>query len=146
MKEYNKICPECKKSFKAKRKDKIYCSTNCRVNAHRRDQEIVKKCKGCKQYFIYTRRSPHKHYCSDKCKNLKTKANRDKVTKKYYHKNKVRINKRIGQTYKGTETITKKLKDKDFDLLTHEQQEQYWKQEEYAVKAIIRDTFKKPKR
>ena len=67
------ICPVCKKEFKAKRKEQINCSVECKKKAQRRDIELT--CKTCGKKFIkpasyakwHDQRGGVNYFCSEKC-------------------------------------------------------------------------------
>ena len=72
-KEMIKICPVCKKEFKAKRKEQINCSAECKKKAQKRDVNLV--CKMCGKKFIkpisyikwHDQRGGTNYFCCKKC-------------------------------------------------------------------------------
>lgn len=82
--EYQRICPMCKKEFTAKRKNKIFCSDNCRVNHHRHKKIITVFCRGCGEPFERKRGEPIKLFCSDKCKSNVNSDNRNQAVRNHY--------------------------------------------------------------
>ncbi len=78
MPEYVKVCPICKKEFKAARSDAIYCNVNCRNKAYRRSQQVEKKCKYCGKSYFRNVENKIKLFCSEDCK---TKFKQDKNLK-----------------------------------------------------------------
>ena len=66
----NKICPYCKKSFKAVGKQ-VYCSKSCQIlnsakviKENRKNNSSIVKCPMCNKEFI---RLQNRRYCSKEC-------------------------------------------------------------------------------
>lgn len=144
MKEYTKTCLECNKSFTANRKDKIYCSVNCRVNHNRRNKSIKCYCPVCKKWYFRTRRDKDKKYfCSAKCKETARRNSVYIAYMKWYDQNKEEKNKgNIGYTLKGLEKSHISRIDKEkIDLIEKEEIDKIWKKEYNEIQNIKKDTF-----
>lgn len=99
MKEIIKQCPNCGKHFTATRKDKLYCSLECKeaftYQKRRGGKKATTKCPICGKKFTVSNK--HRVYCSADCrlkaKDLQQKARQknqkeklDKIRASYYIK------------------------------------------------------------
>lgn len=133
MVEYDRTCPECREEFKAKRKDKVFCSDLCRVNNHRRNKEIVyTTCRKCGEVFPRKRTDPIKLYCSPICLENKRESQMIKAHRNYYKKSKgTKRTEHIGTSTLKRDEIA--IIDNDPDFST----------EFKKVRKMLKSTFKK---
>ena len=85
------ICPVCKKEFKQKRIDQIYCSVDCRKRKEwnqKKRTKIKKQCPVCKTSFFD--KLKRQKYCSEDCQKIGRKPY---IRKKalYYRRNNLHL-------------------------------------------------------
>lgn len=75
VKKHRRQCKKCGKKFVAKRKDQIFCSSDCRNSYHYVYIEKTKVCPWCKKEFSTSNK---RKYCSHSCY-LAAKLKRDHI-------------------------------------------------------------------